>query len=47
LERIVRRDYRGVYSRAADSSDDSPAGYHEAILDYLPVLSGGPFTRSH
>ena len=47
LERIVRRDYRGVYSRAADSSDYSPAGYHETILDYLPVLSGGPFTRSH
>ena len=47
LERIVRRDYRGVYSRAPDSSDYSPAGYHETILDYLPVLSGEPFTRSH
>ena len=47
LERIVRRDYRGVYSRAPDSSDYSPAGYHETILDCLPVLSGEPFTRSH
>ena len=47
LERIARRDYRGVYSRAAGSTDYSPAGYHETILDYLPVLSGEPFTRSH
>ena len=47
LERIVRRDYRGVYSRAPDSSDYAPAGYHETILDYFPLLSGEPFTRSH
>ena len=47
LERIVRRDYRGVYCRDPDSSDYSPAGYQESILDHLPLLSGERFTRSH
>ena len=39
LDRIVRRDYRGVYPRAPDSNDYSPAGYRETILDHFPSLA--------
>ena len=35
------------YCRALDSSDYSPAGYHETILDYFPLLSGEPVRRTH
>ena len=35
LERVVRGDYQGVYSRLPERSDYSPAGYRDPIGHYL------------
>jgi selenocysteine lyase/cysteine desulfurase len=45
LERIVLGDYRGVYSRVSGSSDYSPAGYRDAIKQYLSTRD--TFLRHH
>ena len=35
LDRIVRGDYRGIYSRFPASTDYSPAGYRDPVEQYL------------